>query len=115
VVVGGRNSNNTRELVELCRLRGTRTFQVRDAGDLQTVWFQGIECVGLAAGTSALDSTIREVREWLYRHQPGRAETPEQRHSRQWIEYYQQNRDRLLTMPWHAGSALTAEDRALLI
>ena len=65
VVVGGRNSNNTRELVELCRSHGLPTWPVREAGDLQAEWFRRIECVGVTAGTSTLDATIREVRDWL--------------------------------------------------
>lgn len=66
VVVGGRNSNNTRELVGLCRERGTTAFQVRDADELCVEWFRGVECVGLTAGTSTLDETIRGVTEWLF-------------------------------------------------
>jgi 4-hydroxy-3-methylbut-2-enyl diphosphate reductase len=61
VVVGGRNSNNTRELVELARARGRPVWHVRDAGDLDARWFRGISVVGLTAGTSTLDTTIDEV------------------------------------------------------
>lgn len=61
VVVGGRNSNNTRELVALCRERGKPALHVQSAGDLDPDWFRGHETVGLTAGTSTLDSTIEEV------------------------------------------------------
>jgi 4-hydroxy-3-methylbut-2-enyl diphosphate reductase len=61
VVVGGRNSNNTRELAELARSRGRPVWHVRDAGDLDPGWFRGISVVGLTAGTSTLDATIDEV------------------------------------------------------
>jgi 4-hydroxy-3-methylbut-2-enyl diphosphate reductase len=68
VVVGGRNSNNTRELTELCSERGLAAFHVQHAGELQAHWFEGIECVGLSAGTSTLDVTIDEVLDWLQNH-----------------------------------------------
>lgn len=61
VVVGGRNSNNTRELAETCRARGVPAYHVQGAADLDPEWFDGIDTVGLTAGTSTLDATIEEV------------------------------------------------------
>jgi 4-hydroxy-3-methylbut-2-enyl diphosphate reductase len=61
VVVGGRNSNNTKELVLTCRARGLPALHVQGPGDLDPAWFEGIEVVGLSAGTSTLDATIDEV------------------------------------------------------
>ncbi len=61
VVVGGRNSNNTRWLVKVCRERGTPAFHIESADDLDPAWFAGICTVGLTAGTSTLDETIDDV------------------------------------------------------
>ena len=61
VVVGGRNSNNTRELVALCRERGVPALHVQDAGGLDPAWLAPYQVVGLTAGTSTLDATIEEV------------------------------------------------------
>jgi 4-hydroxy-3-methylbut-2-enyl diphosphate reductase len=61
VVVGGRNSNNTRELVARCQERGLEAFHVQSAEDLDPAWFEGFETIGLTAGTSTLDETIEEV------------------------------------------------------
>jgi 4-hydroxy-3-methylbut-2-en-1-yl diphosphate reductase len=61
VVVGGRNSNNTRELAARCRENGVPSFHIQSADDLDPAWFSGLEIVGLTAGTSTLDSTIDEV------------------------------------------------------
>ena len=61
VVVGGRNSNNTRQLVQLCRQHGRRAYQVQTAADLKRDWFARCRTVGLTAGTSSLDGTIDEV------------------------------------------------------
>jgi 4-hydroxy-3-methylbut-2-enyl diphosphate reductase len=65
VVVGGHNSNNTRELARRCRERGVPAFHVQDVQELRAEWFHGIEVVGLTAGTSTLDETIGRVQEWL--------------------------------------------------
>lgn len=61
VVVGGSNSNNTRELAVTCRERGIPALHVQGAEDLDTSWFEGIDVVGLTAGTSTLDATIADV------------------------------------------------------
>ncbi|MEX0718288.1 MAG: 4-hydroxy-3-methylbut-2-enyl diphosphate reductase [Planctomycetaceae bacterium] len=61
VVVGGSNSNNTRQLVESCRERGTRAVQVQSAEQLDPKWFSGCRTVGLTAGTSTLDETVDQV------------------------------------------------------
>lgn len=61
VVVGGKNSNNTRELVERCQEQGVPVYHVQSKSDLDRDWFIGCHCVGLSAGTSTLDETIDEV------------------------------------------------------
>jgi 4-hydroxy-3-methylbut-2-enyl diphosphate reductase len=70
VVVGGRNSNNTRELVALCLEREIPTVHVQAASELDPIWFAAYETVGLTAGTSTLDSTIEEVERALNRIKP---------------------------------------------
>lgn len=67
VVVGGRNSNNTKELAALCRSRGKSALHVQSAADLDPAWFHGLNTVGLTAGTSTLDETIDEVHRALLR------------------------------------------------
>jgi len=65
VVVGGHNSNNTRELVARCREHGVPALHIQSASDLDPAWFDGFEIVGLTAGTSTLDATIDEVHQAL--------------------------------------------------
>jgi 4-hydroxy-3-methylbut-2-enyl diphosphate reductase len=67
VVVGGRNSNNTKELVASCRARGKPSHHVESAREVDPGWFSGHEIIGLTAGTSTLDETIDEVHEALLR------------------------------------------------
>lgn len=112
VVVGGSNSNNTRELADLCRGRGAPTYHVRDASDLRPEWFRGIDRVGLTAGTSTLDETIAQVGDWL-RALPNERE--EQRHSARWLAYFRRNQDAQLAIPWEKGAALTEDERSALV
>jgi len=65
VVIGGADSNNTRELVKTCARRCTRVYHVQTAGELREEWFAGARKAGVTAGTSTPDSTIDEVFSWL--------------------------------------------------
>ncbi|SRR5579871_724304 len=71
VVVGGRNSNNTRQLTALAESRGVRALQVEKAADLAPDWFKGFNVVGLTAGTSTLDETIEAVYQTLLHLETG--------------------------------------------
>jgi 4-hydroxy-3-methylbut-2-en-1-yl diphosphate reductase len=65
VVVGGLNSNNTRQLAATCARYCPRIHHVQDAGDLRADWFADARTIGLTAGTSTPDSIIDAVEEWL--------------------------------------------------
>jgi len=65
VVVGGKNSNNTRELARLAEERGVRTLHIEHPSDLAPEWFEGVLTCGLTAGTSTLDSTVDAVEQVL--------------------------------------------------
>jgi 4-hydroxy-3-methylbut-2-enyl diphosphate reductase len=62
VVVGGRHSNNTRQLVARAREAGVRAVHVEHAGELSEHMFSPDETAGLTAGTSTLSETIEAVR-----------------------------------------------------
>ena len=65
VVVGGRQSNNTRQLVETCRAAGKRALHIERPEELQPEWFRGVNVVGLTGGTSTLPKTVEAVRQRL--------------------------------------------------
>ncbi len=61
VVIGGANSNNTRELVATCRKYVDRVHHVQGADDLRPEWFGSADTVGVTAGTSTPDLVIQGV------------------------------------------------------
>jgi 4-hydroxy-3-methylbut-2-enyl diphosphate reductase len=61
VVVGGANSNNTRELVNTCARYGSRVHHVQSDADLSPDWFMDAKSVGITAGTSTPDHVVDRV------------------------------------------------------
>ena len=61
IVIGGRNSNNTRELVTTCRRHCARVHHVEIEADLRSEWFHQTDTVGLTAGTSTPDTVIDRI------------------------------------------------------
>ncbi len=65
VVVGGKNSANTRHLAEICRAIQPRTWHVETKDELRPEWFDGCQAVGISAGASTPDWVIEGVAERL--------------------------------------------------
>jgi 4-hydroxy-3-methylbut-2-enyl diphosphate reductase len=61
IVVGGRASNNTRELVKTCSRYCARVHHVQTDAEIRAELFDGAEVVGLTAGTSTPDGVIHCV------------------------------------------------------
>lgn len=61
IVIGGRSSNNTRELVTTCRRHCARVHHVELDADLRAEWFRQTDTVGLTAGTSTPDTVIDRI------------------------------------------------------
>lgn len=60
VVIGGRNSGNTRRLVEICA-QSCPTYHIEQASELEPEWFAGAQNVGVTAGASTPQSHIDAV------------------------------------------------------
>lgn len=65
VVVGGRQSGNTRRLASLALDAGIETFLVETCAELDSASFAGKETVGLTAGASTPKNLIDAVEDWL--------------------------------------------------
>ncbi len=65
IVVGGKNSANTRELVNLARHQGRTAYHIEGAGDVDPAWLRGTARVGLIGGCSTPMDTLLEVKQRL--------------------------------------------------
>lgn len=61
IVIGGADSNNTRELAKTCSQHCARVHHVQHVDDLQLEWFTATDSVGLTAGTSTPDTVIATI------------------------------------------------------
>ncbi|HPF28096.1 MAG: 4-hydroxy-3-methylbut-2-enyl diphosphate reductase [Steroidobacteraceae bacterium] len=68
LVVGSQTSSNSNRLRELAERAGVAGYLIDDATQLQRVWLQGKQTIGLTAGASAPESLVQGVvarlREW---------------------------------------------------
>ena len=76
IVVGGKNSANTKRLAEISEKTGTLTFYVETADDLDKDLFHGYENIGISAGASTPNWIIGGVINYLtqYRDEKGQKE-----------------------------------------
>ena len=61
IVIGGKNSSNSKELAAKSRSYGVKTHFIQEAKQLEEEWFKGKEKIGVSAGASTPDITINEV------------------------------------------------------
>ncbi|MBI5827563.1 MAG: 4-hydroxy-3-methylbut-2-enyl diphosphate reductase [Deltaproteobacteria bacterium] len=65
IVVGGKNSANTRRLAEICRSIQPRTHHIEVAEEICPEWFDGVLKVGITSGASTPDWVVNAVVEKL--------------------------------------------------
>jgi 4-hydroxy-3-methylbut-2-enyl diphosphate reductase len=65
IVVGGKNSSNTRHLAEVCREEGATAYHIEDATELDPTWVRGFDNIGVTAGASTPGWLMDQVIERL--------------------------------------------------
>ena len=66
IVVGSRNSSNSKRLVEVAKLAGSREAYLVDyASEIDESWLEGVTTVGVTSGASVPEVLVEEVLEWL--------------------------------------------------
>ena len=78
IVVGGRSSNNTRQLVQTCSRYCARVHHVQTDADVRAEWFDAAEVVGLTAGTSTPDDVIDRVEARIHKVGAERSSTSQE-------------------------------------
>jgi 4-hydroxy-3-methylbut-2-enyl diphosphate reductase len=61
LVIGSRNSSNSKRLVEVARDCGTEAHLIDNAGEVQEAWLEGRRVVGISSGASAPENLVREL------------------------------------------------------
>jgi 4-hydroxy-3-methylbut-2-enyl diphosphate reductase len=61
IVVGGRDSANTRHLAVVARERGVETYHIETADEIDPTWLKNQERIGVTAGASTPDFVIDDV------------------------------------------------------
>lgn len=61
IVIGGRNSANTRRLAEVSSSAGVETHHIETAKELNNSWLKNRRKIGITAGASTPDQAIEEV------------------------------------------------------
>jgi 4-hydroxy-3-methylbut-2-enyl diphosphate reductase len=65
LVIGSRNSSNSKRLVEVAHSMGVSSHLVDDASEIDEAWLEGVETVGVTSGASAPERLVREVCDWF--------------------------------------------------
>ena len=68
LVVGSRNSSNSRRLVEVCEKSGVPAYLIDDFSELQSAWMPGVNAVAITAGASAPETLVQQLIEGLQQH-----------------------------------------------
>ncbi|HEV8002550.1 MAG TPA: 4-hydroxy-3-methylbut-2-enyl diphosphate reductase [Planctomycetaceae bacterium] len=110
IVVGGKNSNNTRQLVERSRAASVPVWHVQDAGELDLPALRKFQVIGLTAGTSTLDETIDAVYAALRRLPAGVPST-----SRQWVRHFRNNAKAEAEVLWDNPRRLSTSERQAVL
>jgi 4-hydroxy-3-methylbut-2-enyl diphosphate reductase len=67
IIVGGKNSSNTNQLVKLSKDVCAKVYHVETADEIREEWFQGVENVGITGGASTpqwiIDDAVKKIRE----------------------------------------------------
>ena len=61
IILGGRNSANTRKLAEIAVDAGVSSVWIEHADELEGAWLENKESIGIAAGGSTPDWLIKEL------------------------------------------------------
>jgi 4-hydroxy-3-methylbut-2-enyl diphosphate reductase len=61
IIIGSKGSANTRRLYEISKSLNKRSYWIQSKNDIKSVWFKGVENVGVTAGASTPDETTSEI------------------------------------------------------
>jgi len=61
IIIGSKNSANTRRLYEISKSLNKRSYWVQSKKEINPAWFKGVRKVGITSGSSTPDVTTKEI------------------------------------------------------
>lgn len=61
LVIGGKNSSNTKKLYDISKMINEKTYLVQDESEVQDEWFQNCEKIGITAGASTPEEIVINI------------------------------------------------------
>jgi 4-hydroxy-3-methylbut-2-enyl diphosphate reductase len=65
LVIGSRNSSNSKRLVEVCEGSGVPAYLIDDYREVKAEWLENVRTIAITAGASAPENLVQEVIESL--------------------------------------------------
>jgi 4-hydroxy-3-methylbut-2-enyl diphosphate reductase len=65
IIIGSKASANTKRLYEISKALNKRSYWIQGKEDIKRGWFKNVQCVGITAGASTPDTTIKEISEYI--------------------------------------------------
>ena len=65
IIAGSKTSANTKRLYEIAKAINKKSYWVQSRRDIKPAWFKGARNIGVTAGASTPDRTIKEIIEYL--------------------------------------------------
>ena len=65
IIIGGKNSSNTKELVKIAEESCQNVFAIETVDEIKDIDFSGINSVGIMAGASTPKESIIDVKDYL--------------------------------------------------
>ncbi|MDD5505897.1 MAG: 4-hydroxy-3-methylbut-2-enyl diphosphate reductase, partial [Candidatus Omnitrophica bacterium] len=65
IIIGSKNSANTKRLYEISRLLNKKTWWVNSREEIKPCWFKSSRSVGITAGASTPEDTIRGIVKYI--------------------------------------------------
>jgi 4-hydroxy-3-methylbut-2-enyl diphosphate reductase len=74
LVIGAPNSSNSLRMVEVARQHGADSYLIEDESQIEPVWLEGIEVVGVSSSASAPEHLVERVLDFLTGYGPAAVE-----------------------------------------
>lgn len=65
IIIGSKKSANTKRLFEISKSMNKRSYWINSKEEIKTDWFNGARNVGVTAGASTPENTIREIVDYI--------------------------------------------------